>query len=161
MTDDHKIVPLAPAGTVANAEYALRASTEASLFGEQEQGRALDFLCVCAAMTLTAEQRAKAVRVISGLSPEKATIAVFATACEQEPALVEFGGALKSRVGWSSSLLSSPDDSVEIDLKCVVDSNFDSGNGVLTFGTSTPDEVIVFSIRAALAVGKPFKVIPA
>nr|WP_280960306.1 hypothetical protein [Burkholderia sp. M701] len=42
-----------------------------------------------------------------------------------------------------------------------MDCRFESGDGVLTFGASTPDEVIVVAIRRALAAGKPFTVIPA
>lgn len=49
----------------------------------------------------------------------------------------------------------------EIDLKAFIDAQFATGEGVLTFGKDTPDAVILLSIKQALAVGKPFTVIPA
>lgn len=166
MTDKNKVVSPAPAGAVANAVYALRACTGAALFGEQpsrDQAEkwVVDILCVCAAMTLTDDQRTKAVTVIRELPSGQATIEAFVRACEDEPSLAELGAALKARVSETSSFISCPADNFEIDLKCVVDSSFESGNGVLTFGASTPDEVIVVAIRTALAAGKPFRVIPA
>jgi hypothetical protein len=160
-----KLVPPAPAATVENTAHALRSCRQAALLGEhssreQAEDWAIKYFCVCAAMTLTDEQRAKAVAVIRELPTGQDTIEAFASACEREPSLADFGSAIKARAGEPSWFLSSLTDS-EIDLKCVVDSSFESGNGVLTFGASTPDEVIIFAIRSALAVGKPFKVVPA
>lgn len=48
----------------------------------------------------------------------------------------------------------------ELDLKSIIDEKFASGAGVLTFSKDTPDAVILLSIKQALAVGKPFTVIP-
>jgi hypothetical protein len=48
----------------------------------------------------------------------------------------------------------------ELDLKSIIDEKFASGAGVLTFSNDTPDAVILLSIKQAIAVGKPFTVIP-
>nr|WP_023842462.1 hypothetical protein [Burkholderia sp. M701]BAO18919.1 hypothetical protein [Burkholderia sp. M701] len=49
----------------------------------------------------------------------------------------------------------------EIDMKAYVDAKFSAGVGVLTVSQNTPDEVIVFAVRRAMVIGKPFAVIPA
>lgn len=165
MTEMDKSVPPAPARTVESAAHALRACKQVTPTAEhpsreQVEATALDYLYVCAAMRLSDEQRAKALTVIRGLPAGHATLEAFVSACEGEPTLAEFATTIKARVGRPSWFFSSTA-ADEIDLKCIVDSSFESGNGVLTFGASTPNEVIIFAIRTALASGKPFTVIPA
>lgn len=47
-----------------------------------------------------------------------------------------------------------------IDMKSFIDGKFASGEGVLTFSKDTPDAVILLSLKQAIAVGRPFTVIP-
>lgn len=155
---------LASASAVENMAHLLRNCEAVTLRGEhptREQAEAwiVDFLWASAGVTLTAEQRAESVAVIRELPSTHVTMDRFITACEGEPLLAELAAGLKSRLAGSSSLFSSSDD-FEIDVKSIVDSRFESGDGVLTFNASTPDEVIVGAIRQALAAGKPFTVIP-
>jgi hypothetical protein len=48
-----------------------------------------------------------------------------------------------------------------IEMKSVVDATFAAGEGVLVIGEDTPDAVILLGIKQAVAIGKPFMVIPA
>ncbi len=104
MKDKDKLVPPAPAATVKIAAHALRSCWQATLLGghasreHREQAEwAIKYLCVCAAMTLTDEERARAVAVIHELPPGQCTIEAFASACEREPSLADFGSAIKAR----------------------------------------------------------------
>lgn len=47
-----------------------------------------------------------------------------------------------------------------VDLKAVLDEKFKAGEGVVTIGPETPDDVILVSIKHAMSFGKPFQVIP-
>lgn len=49
----------------------------------------------------------------------------------------------------------------EIDLQEIIAAQFLAGEGVVTIGQNTPDEVILLTIKQAVAFGKPFKVVPA
>lgn len=76
--------------------------------------------------------------------------------------------ALSDQPSWTVGLFETADaigffDDAreEIDMKAFVDAKFSDGVGVLTLSQSAPDEVIVFAIRRAMKLGKPFSVIPA
>lgn len=47
-----------------------------------------------------------------------------------------------------------------VDLKAVLDQKFLAGDGVVTLGPETPDDVILVSIKHAMWFGQPFQVIP-
>ncbi|VWC60250.1 MULTISPECIES: hypothetical protein [Burkholderia] len=46
------------------------------------------------------------------------------------------------------------------DLKAIVAEKFAAGEGGVTIGPDTPDEVILRTIKQAVSLGKPFMVVP-
>lgn len=46
------------------------------------------------------------------------------------------------------------------DIKAILDEKFKAGEGVVTIGPDTPDEMILRTIKHAVSFGMPFKVHP-
>lgn len=137
----------------------------------------VDFIGVAAHVDLDDRQRDAVASLLRSL-PDGAELKVFVQAADSQVDRHPFEQtllvpivlglrALFDQPSWTVRLFETADpigffDDArdEIDMKVFVDAKFSDGVGVLTLSQSAPDEVIVFAIRRAMKMGKPFSVLP-